>query len=162
MVRLQPSHEPPHRRPPLADSSLTVSQYLPIAIGTLVGFTFYGTYLIAYINPRLRRGIIFAPEKRLETACIASVMAPIGLFIFAWTARADVHWIGSAIGSAIFVAANLVTFQVSAEIPLRAVRPLTRLACARVTSSASSCTSSSPTTSTPLPSSQRTISSGAP
>lgn len=38
-------------------------------------------------------------------------MPPIGLFIFAWSARSDVHWIGCLIGTAIYTGANFITLQ---------------------------------------------------
>lgn len=42
------------------------------------------------------------PEYRLPPAIIGAVIVPIGLFIFAWTTFASVHWIVPIIGSAIF------------------------------------------------------------
>ncbi|KAL4931427.1 MFS transporter [Aspergillus undulatus] len=35
----------------------------------------------------------FAPELRLYTSMFGSLVLPIGLFTFAWTARASIHWI---------------------------------------------------------------------
>lgn len=51
-------------------------------------------------------------EKRLEPALFSSIINPIGLFIYAWTARASVHWIVNLIGVTIMVFANFLTFQV--------------------------------------------------
>ena len=42
------------------------------------------------------------PEYRLPPAIVGAVLVPIGLFIFAWTTYATVHWIVPIIGSAIF------------------------------------------------------------
>lgn len=33
------------------------------------------------------------PEKRLYFTCVESFLLPAGLFMFGWTARADIHWI---------------------------------------------------------------------
>ena len=35
----------------------------------------------------------FPPEERLYAAMFGSICLPSGLFIFAWTARPDIHWI---------------------------------------------------------------------
>lgn len=40
-----------------------------------------------------------SPEYRLFPGIFASALAPVGVFIFAWTARADIHWIVPSIGS---------------------------------------------------------------
>ncbi|KAH7145418.1 major facilitator superfamily domain-containing protein [Dactylonectria estremocensis] len=46
------------------------------------------------------------PEFRLPPAILGSLLVPIGLFMFAWSARPWVHWIVPIIGSAIFGAGN--------------------------------------------------------
>lgn len=42
------------------------------------------------------------PEYRLPPAIAGAVLVPVGLFLFAWTTYASVHWIVPIIGSAIF------------------------------------------------------------
>jgi MFS family permease len=42
------------------------------------------------------------PEYRLPPAIVGAVLVPVGLFLFAWTTYATVHWIVPIIGSAIF------------------------------------------------------------
>lgn len=42
------------------------------------------------------------PEFRLPPAIVGAVLVPIGLFWFAWTTYASVHWIVPIIGSAVF------------------------------------------------------------
>ncbi|TVY62907.1 Efflux pump atB, partial [Lachnellula suecica] len=42
------------------------------------------------------------PEYRLPPAIAGAVLVPIGLFLFAWTTYASVHWIVPIIGSAVF------------------------------------------------------------
>lgn len=37
------------------------------------------------------------PENRLYFTCVESFLLPAGLFMFGWTARADIHWIVPAI-----------------------------------------------------------------
>lgn len=40
-----------------------------------------------------------------------SLLVPIGLFIYGWTAQYKTHWIGPNIGAAIFAAGVIVGFQ---------------------------------------------------
>lgn len=51
-----------------------------------------------------------APEYRLYPAMIGSVMLPIGLFWFAWTARRSIHWIVPIIATIPFACGNLLVF----------------------------------------------------
>ncbi|KAK3292874.1 major facilitator superfamily domain-containing protein [Chaetomium fimeti] len=39
-----------------------------------------------------------APESRLYFTCVTSTFLPIGLFIFGFASRPEIHWIGPAIG----------------------------------------------------------------
>ncbi|PSR88793.1 major facilitator superfamily domain-containing protein [Coniella lustricola] len=39
-----------------------------------------------------------APESRLYFTCITATLLPIGLFIFGFTSKADIHWITPAVG----------------------------------------------------------------
>lgn len=50
------------------------------------------------------------PEARLPAGCIGSVLLPIGLFWFAWTNAAPVHWIVPIIGSGFFAAGLVLVF----------------------------------------------------
>lgn len=112
-------------------------QYLCIAAGCFAGLAAYVVYYLSYLIPKIKRGFEPSPEKRLEPSILAAVFAPVGLFIFgesethvlelekvckataeltrdsttAWSARVEAHWIGSAFGAGVFVAANYVTFQ---------------------------------------------------
>ncbi|KAF9874453.1 hypothetical protein CkaCkLH20_08016 [Colletotrichum karsti] len=45
-----------------------------------------------------RRLPLDRPERRLYFSCVQSICLPVGLFIFGWTAREQVHWIVPAIG----------------------------------------------------------------
>jgi multidrug resistance protein len=55
-------------------------------------------------------GTMVAPEHRLYAAMLGSFLIPIGLFWFAWTARASVHWIVPIIGAIPFAWGNLAIF----------------------------------------------------
>ncbi|KAK1058821.1 hypothetical protein LTR74_013136 [Friedmanniomyces endolithicus] len=55
-----------------------------------------------------------APEHRLYCAMVGSVGIPIGLFWFAWSARADVHWISPVLAGIPFAWGNLCVFMSAA------------------------------------------------
>lgn len=50
------------------------------------------------------------PEARLPAGAIGSVLLPIGLFWFAWTNAAPVHWVVPIIGSGFFAAGLVLVF----------------------------------------------------
>jgi hypothetical protein len=50
------------------------------------------------------------PEHRLYAAMIGSFLLPLGLFWFAWTARAEIHWIVPMIATVPFACGNLLIF----------------------------------------------------
>lgn len=50
------------------------------------------------------------PEERLPAAIVGSFLLPISLFWFAWTARADIHWISPLLATIFFGAGNLLIF----------------------------------------------------
>ncbi|KAI0850093.1 MFS general substrate transporter [Daldinia vernicosa] len=102
----------------------------PLVFGNTYGFNlwqtglsflgiFVGMIIAAATDPIWRRinqrlldqnDGIPEPEFRLPSAIAGAVLVPIGLFIFAWTAYAWVHWIGPIIGSAIFGSGTLLVF----------------------------------------------------
>lgn len=101
--------------------------------GGLTGLTFLGIALgccIAVVtaividrllyHPRHRRsrregrGGAVAPEHRLYVAMMGSLGLPIGLFWFAWTARAHVHWISPVLATVPFAWGNLSVFTAAA------------------------------------------------
>lgn len=49
-------------------------------------------------------------EWRLVPALPASILAPAGLFLFAWTFETSIHWIVPVIGMSIFAASAMLTF----------------------------------------------------
>ncbi|TVY20810.1 Efflux pump atB [Lachnellula arida] len=50
------------------------------------------------------------PEYRLPPAIAGAVLVPVGIFLFAWTTYASVHWIVPIIGSSIFGMGTLLVF----------------------------------------------------
>lgn len=56
-----------------------------------------------------RKGIV-APEHRLYVAMMGSFGLPLGLFWFAWTSRADIHWISPVLATIPFAWGNISIF----------------------------------------------------
>lgn len=65
---------------------------------------------------RLGTGVV-APEERLHPAMWGSVGIPLGLFMLAWTSRADIHWICPVL-SAIPFGWGIFTSQISTVLYL--------------------------------------------
>lgn len=80
------------------------------AIAVIVAITVDSLTYVRKLNDS--KGVLtqLPPETRLYSAMIGSVLLPIGIFWFAWTARADVHWIVPAVATVFFAAGNLLVF----------------------------------------------------
>ncbi|KAI4592573.1 MFS siderochrome iron transporter 1 [Pestalotiopsis sp. 9143b] len=83
-------------------------------LGVAVGMMFSVGYSM-YANKRYTRiseagGGYAAPEERLPSAMVGSVLLPIGLFWFAWTNGLDVHWVVPIIASGFFGAGLVLVF----------------------------------------------------
>lgn len=70
-----------------------------------------------------RNGAV-APEHRLYVAMMGSIGLPIGLFWFAWTARADIHWISPILATVPFAWGNLSVFTAAALYLVEVYGPL--------------------------------------
>lgn len=56
------------------------------------------------------RDLVLEPEDRMYAAIVGSLMLPISLFWFAWTARPDIHWIVPIVGTIFFGCGNMLVF----------------------------------------------------
>ncbi|KAJ5744365.1 major facilitator superfamily domain-containing protein [Penicillium manginii] len=93
--------------------------FLCILISCILGVTIYGLYIYLWMNPRIERFGFPPQESRLLPALPASFGPTIGLFLFAWTARASIHWIVPTIGITIYGATVFIVMQcVFVYIPL--------------------------------------------
>ncbi|KAK2732495.1 hypothetical protein FQN55_004072 [Onygenales sp. PD_40] len=85
--------------------------FLAIIVGNLLAVAAYCYYLHkTFAREILSVGLKY-PERRLIPALFASAITPVGLFLFGWTARGNVHWIVSTIGIVIYSGAVFVTLQ---------------------------------------------------
>ncbi|KAI4603084.1 hypothetical protein KJ359_005875 [Pestalotiopsis sp. 9143b] len=85
--------------------------FLCILVACLIGVAVYVAYLYFYLNPRIRAHGFPAQESRLRPALLAAFGPTVGLFIFAWTARPDVHWIAPTVGITVYGATVFVIMQ---------------------------------------------------
>ena len=76
--------------------------FLSITVSVIIAIALYWSYIYWVVEPEIKTSGLGAPERRLIPALYASFLCPVGLFIFAWTSRADVHWIVSVVGVTIF------------------------------------------------------------
>jgi DHA1 family multidrug resistance protein-like MFS transporter len=81
--------------------------FLCVVIGC-IGFAIpYALYVYLVVGPQARRTDL-VQEARLKPALPAAFLLPASLFLFAWTAREDIHWIVPTIGVAIFSGTSFV------------------------------------------------------
>ncbi|KFH40357.1 Caffeine resistance protein-like protein [Hapsidospora chrysogenum ATCC 11550] len=93
--------------------------FLCILVACLSAVAVYFLYLYYYQNPRIARFGMPVQEARLIPALPASFGPTIGLFLFAWTARASIHWIVPTIGITIYGATVFIVMQcIFVYIPL--------------------------------------------
>lgn len=85
--------------------------YVSIMIGILIGAAIYIPIIYQKFTKVILAGDAIQPEVFLPSAILGSVMMPIGIFIFAWTASAEIHWMGPIIGAAIFALGAFMIFQ---------------------------------------------------
>lgn len=82
-----------------------------ILVACLIGVAIYCAYLYFYLVPDIMKNGLRAQEHRLVPALFGSFGPPIGLFLFAWTADPDIHWIAPTIGIVIYGGSVFVVMQ---------------------------------------------------
>lgn len=85
--------------------------FLCILVACGIGIAIYVAYLYFYLVPDIMKNGLRAQETRLKPALLAAFGPPIGLFIFAWTANPDIHWIASVVGITIYGASVFIVMQ---------------------------------------------------
>ncbi|KAJ5712094.1 hypothetical protein N7488_006250 [Penicillium malachiteum] len=93
--------------------------FLCILVSCIIGIAVYSAYIHFWMNPRIDKYGWPVQESRLLPALPSSFGPTIGLFLFAWTARASIHWIAPTIGITIYGATVFVVMQcIFVYIPL--------------------------------------------
>ncbi|MCJ1483886.1 hypothetical protein MMC06_004054 [Schaereria dolodes] len=82
-----------------------------VLVSCWVGIVIYVCYLYFYLVPDVLKNGLRAQESRLVPALFGCFGPPIGLFLFGWTARPDIHWIACTIGIVIYGASVFVVMQ---------------------------------------------------
>lgn len=85
--------------------------YVSVMIGILVGGAIYLPVVHKSFTRKLLAGTMVLPEVFIPMAIFGSIIMPLGLLIFAWTASSEIHWIAPLIGAAIFAAGAFIIFQ---------------------------------------------------
>ena len=94
--------------------SIDISSLNYLSLG--LGF-FIGAQVAARLNDRIYKYLkrknhdVGKPEFRAPLILPGSLLVPIGLFIYGWSAQYHVHWIVPNIGTAILSAGTIVSFQ---------------------------------------------------
>ncbi|KAK6382736.1 hypothetical protein LTS17_003405 [Exophiala oligosperma] len=87
-----------------------------IVVGCMFAVVCYYLYLRRVFIPRAKKyheqkGEPVQQEQWLLPGFVGAWGLPVGLLIFAWTAREDIHWITPTVGVAIFCATSFWMFQ---------------------------------------------------
>ncbi|OJI82836.1 hypothetical protein ASPTUDRAFT_123277 [Aspergillus tubingensis CBS 134.48] len=85
--------------------------YLSVTIGTMVAAIWYMSYNYFIVERRIHAGVWPTPEDRLFLALFSTPLMPVGLFVFAWTSRSDIHWIVSCLGVAVNTCGLITMYQ---------------------------------------------------
>jgi MFS transporter, DHA1 family, multidrug resistance protein len=89
----------------------TGNAFLACEIGSVLGHVMYFSYLYFYMVPDNKKNGFRAQEHRLHPAVFGSLGLPIGLYIFAWTADYNIHWVVPLFGVVIFTIGGYLVIQ---------------------------------------------------
>ncbi|KAL5353019.1 hypothetical protein ACLOAV_001048 [Pseudogymnoascus australis] len=93
--------------------------FLGIGIGSLIGLVINGATSDRILKSKARKAcppgtedkdLVFKPEYRLPPLFPASILIPVGLFIYGWTAQYKVHYIVPIFGTLLIGIGNLGVF----------------------------------------------------
>ncbi|KAI1379613.1 MFS general substrate transporter [Hypoxylon crocopeplum] len=95
----------------LGESGLPFLAFVP---GLLIAVPSYIIWFRVSAEPVMRKELppLYGhPESRLLPAVATTFMGPIGLFIFAWTSRPDVHWMVPIVGLTVQYICMVIAYQ---------------------------------------------------
>ncbi|KAK5946537.1 hypothetical protein PMZ80_000680 [Knufia obscura] len=84
--------------------------FTSVVVGCAIFGSTYTAYLYFIYGPQSKRQEMTL-ESRLRAALPAVFLLPASLFLFAWTSRADVHWIVPTVGIMLYSGTSFVIFQ---------------------------------------------------
>ncbi|ABN66451.1 multidrug resistance protein 2 [Scheffersomyces stipitis CBS 6054] len=85
--------------------------YVSVMVGIFIGAAIYIPIIYRAFTKKVLAGEMVTPEVFLPSAIFGSIMMPIGIFVFGWSASPDLHWIGPIIGAALFATGAFIIFQ---------------------------------------------------
>ncbi|KAI9844751.1 MAG: hypothetical protein M1837_005284 [Sclerophora amabilis] len=85
--------------------------YISLALGLILG-TYVTSFSNAYIYRRLQKQSddVVLPEHRVPMMFVGSVLPPVGLLWYGWSAQARLHWVMPNIGALLFTAGAVTNF----------------------------------------------------
>ncbi|KAJ8581146.1 MFS general substrate transporter [Rhizopogon salebrosus TDB-379] len=97
------------RKASLLHAYIKTSDLCLNSIGAVIGFAANRYQEVLYRKHFQRKH----QEARLYMACVAAIILPVSMFIYAWTALPNIHWIVPAIGLTAFMSGVLIIYQVA-------------------------------------------------
>jgi len=93
--------------------------FVCIVVGCAIGMFLYDMLILKVVIPGIRKNGL-GPQESVLTPSLIFVFGPtISLFLFAWTSRADIHWIVPTICLTIYPLSVFIVFQtIFTYIPL--------------------------------------------
>jgi MFS family permease len=86
--------------------------YIALAVGFFLGAQVSAPMMdLVYRKLKARNNGVGKPEFRIPAMVVGSIMIPVGLLWYGWSAQARAHWIMPDIGAAIFCAGAICCFQ---------------------------------------------------
>ncbi|KAF1982761.1 multidrug transporter [Aulographum hederae CBS 113979] len=82
-----------------------------IVVGCLIAMVIYFSYLHFLLIPDILKNGLQVQEWRLRPALLACFGPTIGLFLFAWTANASIHWMAGVVGITIYAISCYIILQ---------------------------------------------------
>ena len=87
----------------------TGAAFLCVLVACIVGTICYCIPYRLHYEPQVARdGALGYPEAYLRTGLAAVFGPPIGLFLFGWAARRDVHWVVPTLGIVVYCSSTFV------------------------------------------------------
>ncbi|CAN3377005.1 hypothetical protein DIURU_002010 [Diutina rugosa] len=85
--------------------------FVAIITGIILAAIVYVFIIYHQFTKKMLAGGMVKPEVFMPLAIAGSVLMPIGVFIFGWTAAPDLHWMGPIVGAATFASGAFMIFQ---------------------------------------------------
>ncbi|KAJ0163489.1 Fluconazole resistance protein 1 [Colletotrichum tanaceti] len=79
----------------LSSANAVLASSCAASVIAMVVSIYQERWLDGLSNPKLP---LHRPERRLYFSCVESICLPIGLLVFGWTARIQIHWVVPAMG----------------------------------------------------------------